>query len=151
MRPVLFCLLFTIGVTLTACRGSEAYSQEDFQQVHQVYAELRPLYESFKRAYLADQASGVLQGYRREHPPCAIVDQIDRRDTIDPNVGLFQVSIALDDMCNAIEAGYAEWAKEHHRPYPKDILPQQPSLIFLGPETDFLKIKRYLRHPAALA
>jgi hypothetical protein len=151
MRAVLSLGLLGLCFCLSACRGSELYSQEDLRQVHQVYAQLRPMYESFKRAFQADQTGGILQGFRREHAPCAIVDQIDNRDTIDPNISLFQASIVLDDLCNAIESAYAEWAIRHHRSYPSNLQPLRPSEVFIGAEADLKKMNGYLRHPSALA
>jgi hypothetical protein len=151
MRPIVLFTLLAACLALAGCRGSEPYSQQDLQQVRQAYAVLRPLYESFKRAFLAGQTSGILQGYAQDRAPCAIADQIDNRDTIDPNVALFQASITLDDLCNAIESGYAEWAVEHHRSYPKDLQPLRRSELFVGAEADLKKMNGYLRHPNALA
>jgi malate synthase len=135
---------------LAACRGSELYTQQDIQQVEQTYKQLHPIYESFKHAYLSNDTAGILQGYRREHAPCAVVDEIDNRDTIDPNIALFQASIALDDLCNAIESAYADWAIRHHRSYPTNIQPLRRSEVFIGAEADLKKINHQLAHPSAL-
>jgi hypothetical protein len=151
MRALVLFALIAACLGLAGCRGSESYSQQDLQQVHQVYAELRPMYETFKRAFMAGDAAEIFRIYAEERAPCSIVDQIDNRDTIDPNVALFQASITLDDLCNAIESGYAEWAVEHHRPYPKDLQPLRPSELFVGAEADLKKMNGYLRHPSALA
>jgi hypothetical protein len=151
MRAVLGLALLGLCLCLSACRGSEIYSQEDLRQVHQVYVQLRPMYVSFKRAFQTNQTAGILQGFRREHAPCAVVDQIDNRDTIDPNVSLFQASIVLDDLCNAIESGYADWAIRHHLSYPSNLIPLRPSELFIGAEADLKKMNSYLRHPSALA
>lgn len=151
MRTTLVVVLVIISISLAGCRGSDPYTQQDLRQVDQTYAQLHPMYLSFKRAFGAGDTAGILAAFRNEHAPCAVVDQIDNRDTIDPNVALFQASIALDDMCNAIESGYAEWAIQHHKSYPQGIQPLRPEEIFVGADSDLEKINRYLKHPSALA
>jgi hypothetical protein len=150
MRAVLLLTLSILTLLLAACRGSELYSQQDLQQVTQTYKQLRPIYLSFKRAIIADDSAGVLLGFQREHAPCAVVDQIDNRDTIDPNVALFQASIGLDDLCNAIESAYADWAIQHHRSYPKNFQPLRRSDVFIGAEGDLKKMNHELNHPSSL-
>jgi hypothetical protein len=151
MRIVVPSALLAACLLLAGCRGSELYTHQDLVQVRQTYAELLPIYKAFKKAFKANQTAGILRGFRIEHGPCAVVDQIDNRDTIDPNVNLFQASITLDDLCNAIEAGYVEWAMKAHYPYPKRVQPLRPSEVFIGADGDLEKMGKYLRNPSALA
>ena len=144
-------LLLTPLLLLVACRGTQAYSLEDLRQVKQAVAELTPTYTSFKTAFEHDQAAGIKKYYRREESQCRLVDEIDNRDTIDPNVNLFQASVGLDFMCDAVESAYVYWAKKHHLPYDKTVTPGRPLEVFVGSDSFLTKMKGYLRHPAALS
>ncbi|HLJ68204.1 MAG TPA: hypothetical protein VKX16_12675 [Chloroflexota bacterium] len=144
-------VLTGIALFLTGCRGTQAYTQQDLQQVRLGYAEIRPTYLAFKQAFQSGDGTGVVKYFRREQSECRIPDVIDNRDSIDPNVNLFQVSIALDDMCNAIESAYVTWAQAHGLPYDRNIVPGRPLNVFIQADTDLKSTARELRHPAALA
>lgn len=136
---------------LTACRGTQPYATQDLRQVRRAYAQIRPTYTAFEQAYRVGNTTGILTYFRQEQQECKLVDVIDKRDTIDPNINLFFASAALDDMCNAIESAYVTWAPKHGFPYDKSVLPSRPSDVFLGPDLDLTKMSGYLRNPASLA
>ena len=138
-------------IILAGCASSSPYTAQDLQQVKSTYDVLVPLYRQFRTAYLRRDDQGIVKGYRQEQQVCRTVDSIDQRDTIDPNTNLFQVSAGLDNLCNDIESVYAAWQKEHHRPYPKDIVPAFLSEAFQGSDLQLEKMQKQLRHPAALS
>lgn len=145
-------LVLPLLLLLTACSTStRPYTSLDLKQVRAAYIVVRPTYVSFKAAYLHGDTAGIVDGFRREQRACRVVDEVDNRDTINPNTNLFQASIGLDDMCNAIEQAYVTWAKAHHYPYNKSIIPGDPEDVFLTSDLDLLKMQAYLRHPAAFA
>lgn len=143
--------LLPLALLAVACRGTQPYSQTDLVEVKQAYVSVHPTYLAFKRAFQAGNGRDIMRLYRREHAQCRLVDTIDKRDTIDPNVNLYQASITLDDMCNAIESAYVFWAKKHRLPYDKIVVPARPREAFVGSDADLKKIKKYFRHPSALA
>ena len=145
--------LLPIGliVLLAGCRGTQAYTQEDLRQVTQAYAEIVPTYQAFKRDFQTGNGAGIQTYFRREQRECKVEDIVDNRDTIDPNVNLFAVSVGLDDMCNAIESAYVTWAMAHGLPYDRTIVPGRPIDVFIAADTDYKKMPKQLRHPAALA
>lgn len=110
-----------------------------------------PIYRSFKAAYLAQNTAGIRRYYRREQRACHIVDDVDHRDTIDPNVNLFAVSAGLDTLCNDIETAYAQWAKAHGYPYDKSLPPSTPQDVFVDGDASLEKMPDQIKHPAALA
>ena len=71
MRRYFFVLL--LAPVLAACRGTQAYTLQDLSQVKTAYAELRPVYLSFRRAFYADNTEGVLRNFRLEREDCRIV------------------------------------------------------------------------------
>lgn len=143
--------LLALILILAACRGTQPYTQQDLQQVRQANAELRPTFLAFEQAYTVGNTARILLYFRREQKECKLVDEIDKRDTIDPNVNLFLASVTLDDMCNGIESAYAGWAQAHGYPYDKSIVPSRPSDAFTGSAIELNKAANYLRHPAALS
>jgi hypothetical protein len=149
MRRYLIVLL--LAPVLAACRGTQAYTQQDLTQVKTAYAELRPVYLHFRHAFYASDTQGILRNYHVERRDCRLVDQIDRRDTIDPNVNLFFASAELDNMCNAIESAYVTWAKPHHYPYLRAIVPGIPKEVFGGTDKELKKMRKYFKHPASYA
>lgn len=138
-------------LVLSACRGTQPYTQQDLHQIIQAYAQLHPVYRSFKQAYKAGDLARMRVDMAREKSACSIVDAIDARDTIDPTVNLFQASYGLDSICNSMEMAYYTWSKRHHLPVDKRILPSRPSEVFLGGDSAEKHMKKYLRRPAAIA
>jgi hypothetical protein len=136
---------------LSGCRGSQLYSAQDLRQVRESWSVLQPTYLEFEQAYKRGDTSGILAGFRREQQECRVVDQVDNRDTIDPGVKLFQVSAALDDICNTIESAYVTWAKPHGYPYDKTVQPSRPAEVFIGMDQEFKNIPVLLRHPDSLS
>lgn len=112
---------------------------------------LRPLYVDFKRAFFAGDGPRIMADFRKEQKDCKVLDQVDARDTIDPNVGLFYASSSLDDWCNAIETATASWQHAHHMKYDHTMVLIRPQEIFLGTDAEYSKIKRWLKYPARLA
>jgi hypothetical protein len=144
-------LLLAVLVALAGCRGTQAYTAQDLSGVKTAEATIIPVYLEFKRDYSRDNQAAIQRTYALEQRDCKQVDVIDRRDTIDPNVNLFQASAELDDFCNAIESAYVYWAKRHGLPYDKSIVPGRRQEVFLGSDGDLKTIHKYLRHPAALS
>jgi hypothetical protein len=140
-----------ILLVLTGCRGTQPYSSQDLREVKQAYAQLYPNFTAFRHAYFRGQKASIQRYFRRNETMCRLADVIDKRDTIDPNVNLFQASIALDDMCNNVESVYALWAKEHHLRYDKSIVPSRKSEEFFGLDVELAKVPTYLKHPDAFA
>lgn len=147
MRTVLLTSLAALAVMLSGCSVTQLYSPEDITQVRSVYKELLPTYVRFEAAYKADDTSGILRLYAREQHQCKAVDVIDQRDSIDPNINLFQASATLDGMCNTVEAAYAWWAKTHHRPYNIQLVPDTPATLFVGMIPSMQKFPLQLAHP----
>ncbi len=148
MRRLIFLGLLLV---LAGCRGTQPYTAEDLTGVKVAQATVIPVYLQFKQDYRSNNTSRIEQGYAKEQQACKQVDVIDKRDTIDPNVNLFQASAELDDFCNAIESAYAYWAKKHGLPYDETIVPGRHQEVFLQSDADLLTIQKYLRHPAALS
>src|SRR5947209_144673 len=100
--------LFFLGllVVLAGCRGTQLYTAQDLTGVKVARATVIPVYLQFKRDYRSNNPIRIQQGYAQEQQACKQVDVIDKRDTIDPNVNLFQASAELDDFCNAVESAY---------------------------------------------
>jgi hypothetical protein len=144
-------LLLAVLVVLAGCRGTQAYTAEDLSGVKAAEATIVPVYLEFKQEYGRDNQVAIQRTYAQEQQDCKQVDVIDKRDTIDPNVNLFQASAELDDFCNAIESAYVYWAKRHGLPYDKSIVPGRRQEVFLGSDGDLKTINKYLRHPAALS
>lgn len=136
---------------LVACKGTQAYSKTDLRQVKHGYSTIAPVYLQFHKAYFAGDTRRIVRLYHREQRDCRIVDVVDRRDTIDPNVNLFAVSAGLDDMCNAIESAYAGWAKQHGYPYDKSVELGRPEDVFIQADADWVKMPDQMKHPAALS
>lgn len=147
MRTVFLVLAL---FALAACAGSQPYSKRDLSQVHQAYGEIVPIYLSFKQAYMSNDTPGVLRAFHREQQACRLVDVVDKRDTIDPNVQLFQASAALDNLCNDIEGIYVVWAKKHRYPYDKGIQPAFVEDAFKDGDLNVKKLPKYLKHPSDL-
>jgi hypothetical protein len=143
--------LLAVLVALAGCRGTQAYTAQDLSGVKTAEATIVPIYLEFKRDYSRDNQAAVQRTYAQEQKDCKQVDVIDKRDTIDPNVNLFQASAELDDFCNAIESAYVYWAKRHGLPYDKSIVPGRRQEVFLGSDADLKTINKYIRHPAALS
>jgi hypothetical protein len=139
-------LLFAAG-----CRGTQAYYPVDLKQVRTAYARIAPIYTNFKEVYGRGDTAGIRRDFKKEQAACRLVDVIDRRDTIDPNVQLFQASVELDAMCNAIESAYVWWAQKHGYPYDKSVIGYRPDEVFVGADAGLLKMPGYMRHPSALA
>jgi hypothetical protein len=146
-----YLILLGLVPILAACRGTQAYTAEDLSQVRTAYAELRPVYVAFRHAFYANGVQGILRNYHLERQDCRIVDEVDQRDTIDPNVNLFFASAELDNMCNSIESAYVTWAKPHHYPLLKGVDSGIPAEIFGGTDDELKKMNHYLAHPASLA
>jgi len=132
---------------LSACGSSQAYSQEDFRQVTQAYSVLLPIYLDFRAAFRHDDFAQMTHDFASRRPACKEVDAVDRRDTIDPNTDLFQLSAGLDGMCNDIESVYAAWRKAHHMTYDKSIVPAFLSQAFNGSDRGLRIMAQFLRHP----
>ena len=147
-----FVLLVVASITVVTARGSsKPYTQKDLRDVRNDYALLRPIYLGFRAAYFRNDARSMARYYDREQVVCSQVDQIDRRDSIDPNVNLFQASVGLDNFCNDIESGYAAWQRSHHLRYDKRVVPAFPGDVFKGGDLSLKKIAGFLRHPSALS
>lgn len=141
--------LLVLVLVLAACRGTQAYTSLDLQQVRHAYRQIPPVYRDFKAAYLAGNTRLILQDYAREQQVCRQLDPIDRRDTIDPSTNLFAASVGLDDLCNDIESAYASWASKHHRPFDKTIPTTTPDAEFVDGDAALEKMPAEMAHPAA--
>jgi hypothetical protein len=145
---------FVVGAALllllNGCAGTQIYTPQDVQQVHQAYAMLRPTYLAFKQVYEIGDKALVLKDYAREQRQCRLVDEIDNRDSIDPSTNLFAASVVLDGFCNTIESAYAWWAKNHGYPYNPNLVPDLAGEVFVASDYDLQKIVFYLRHPKSL-
>ena len=147
MRRILPAL--ALGLLLTACAGPAPYTQTDLQQVRAVYRTLVPTYASFKSAYLSNNSPEMKSDFRTEQRVCRTVDQIDRRDTISPNVNLFLVSEGLDNLCNSIEYAYATWRHQHHMSYNESLNLGAPADLFVHADASLLLMPSELRHPSS--
>ena len=146
MRLLPFFLLLVAAV---GCRGTQAYSSTDLQQVRQAYRIIPPVYRAFKAAYYGGNTRVMLKEYAREKKVCRLVDVVDRRDTIDPNTNLFAASAGLDSLCNDVESAYAGWAIKHHYPYDKSIVPSRPQDAFVDGDANLEKMPAQMEHPKA--
>lgn len=135
---------------LSGCRGTQPYTAQDLSAVKVAGETVIPVYLQFKRGYKSNDPALIEQGYQQEQQVCKQVDVIDKRDTIDPNVDLFQASAELDDFCNAVESAYAYWAKKHHLPYDKTIVPGRHQEVFLQSDLDLKTFQKYVRDASAL-
>jgi hypothetical protein len=142
-------LLLLLLPAAVACRGTQAYSSTDLQQVRKVYRTVPPIYRAFKAAYFAGNTSLILKEYAREQKACKLVDVIDKRDTIDPNTNLFVASAGLDSLCNDIESAYTGWAIVHHYPHDKSIVPGRAQDAFVDGDTNLEKMPSQMAHPKA--
>jgi hypothetical protein len=133
---------------LTACASSQKYTQQDLQQVNHAFSVLRPIYLDFRAAFFRYDFVQMTRYFVARRPACREVDAIDRRDTIDPNTDLFQLSAGLDGMCNDIESVYAAWEKAHHMKYDKSIVPSFLSQAFNGSDRGLRIMAQFQRHPA---
>lgn len=141
--------LVALAGALGGC-GGQKYSPQDMAQVRAVYAALLPTYVRFEVAYKAGATARILRLYARERRECKAVDVIDARDSIDPNINLFQASATLDGMCNTIDSAYAWWAKTHRRPYNVSLVPDTPANLFVGMIPLLQKVPLQLKYPDAL-
>jgi hypothetical protein len=107
------------------------------------------VYRAFKVAYFAGNTRMILTEYARERKVCKLIDVVDKRDTIDPNTNLFVASAGLDSLCNDIESAYAGWAKLHHYPYDKSIVPSRPEDAFVDGDANLEKMPKQMEHPRA--
>lgn len=143
--------LLAVLVPLVGCRGTQAYTSHDLSAVKKAASTIVPVYRQFKRDYRRGNKAALQRAHAQEQKVCKQVDVIDKRDTIDPNVNLFQASAELDDFCNAIESAYVFWAKRHGLPYSKSIIPGRRQEVFLQADSDLKTIHKYLRHPSTLS
>jgi len=145
-------LLVLLGLFLAGCASTNVYSSNDLRQVNQGYHELLPIYKGFKSAFRKNDGSGIRYWHQREHQPCYhLVDEIDKRDTIDSNVKLFHASATLDSWCDDIEYAYAGWAKRHHLPYDHSLSPGRPQDAFIDGDFNLKIIPGDLRHPSTVS
>ncbi len=150
--PVMRLLLIACGLVLLAsCTGTQPYSQTDLNQVKRAYATITPIYDSFKVAFARDDASSMGKIYTQERRACRQVDVIDERDTIDPNVNLFQASAALDSFCNDIENTYNSWRETRGLSYDKNLPAANKGAEFIDGDANMLKMHLWLAHPSALS
>ena len=139
-----------LALFLSSCRGTQSYSQQDLQDAKRAWSALHPTLLAFEQAYKTGNASVMAIEFRRNENTCKIVDGIDKRDTIDPNVRLFYASITLDDVCNNIESVYALYRQTHHLAYDNSITASRPGAEFLGLDKELSKMPSQLRDPGAL-
>ena len=149
MRRVL--LLLPLLAVLAACRGTQAYTAEDLAQVKEAYNNIPPIYIAFKRVYYGGDTAGILAEYHKAQAACRVEDAVDKRDTIDPNTNLFAASSGLDSLCNDMDSAYVQWAKQHHYPYDKSIVPGRREDVFVDGDANLLKMPKQMEHPAAFA
>lgn len=138
-------------LVLAACRGTQPYSSRDLSQVHRAYASILPAYLGFKQAYTSNNAAAMRRYFAQNEHACKLADSINARDSIDPNVNLFLVTNALDDMCNNVESVYASWELAHHLPYDKTITAARPQDAFLGMAAELQLVPKELKRPAKLS
>jgi hypothetical protein len=141
--------VLALGFLLAACAGQEPYTQQDLVQVRGVYRTLAPTYRTFRAAYLRNDFRTMRAAFATEQRVCRVVDQIDRRDTISPNVQLFVASEGLDNMCNSIEYAYASWRHDHHLPYNESLQLGAEADLFVRADASLEQMPAELRHPSA--
>lgn len=147
-----FAILLVLAVALAGCNfTSPPYTQADITQVNEAYHMLHSNYLDFKKAYWSHNDPLLRTSYHRVEQACRIVDVIDNRDSIDPNVKLFSASAELDNFCNDIEVVHAVWAKDHHYHYQAKLLPDIPEETFLGADKCFATMPDLLAHPDGYA
>ncbi|MGH2449363.1 MAG: hypothetical protein ACRDFS_12275 [Chloroflexota bacterium] len=149
MRPV-FLLAALPFVLLAGCGSSQPYTALDLRQVNRGWASLKPIYFHFRNAYYGKNAAAMLHAYHQERRECRLMDQIDKRDTINPNTRLFEASSDLDSICNTIESVENMWAENHHKPYDKN-LPLADPPYFEGTDQIVLVMPSLLAAPAKLS
>lgn len=145
------CPLLGLLFLLTACASTAPYSRQDLTQVHQAWTEIGPVYKNFKQAYMRNDSTSLSYWYQQEQVDCKLVDQIDTRDTIDPNNKLFLASADVVDMCNDIEGAWAFWRRAHGLSYDKTLVPPSVLYNWKDGDLDVKTIPGLLRHPSALA
>lgn len=143
--------LLPLMLLLSGCFSTPLYTAQDLQQVRDSDHTLVPLYKDFRAAFHRRDAAVMQQDFEREQIAARQVDQIDVRDSIDPNTNLFQASAELDNLCNDIEAVWAAWEKAHHMPYDKSIQPALLSEAFQGSDKGLKDLAKWLRHPSSLS
>ncbi|GAC1324216.1 MAG: hypothetical protein NVSMB22_12770 [Chloroflexota bacterium] len=136
---------------LAACASSALYTQQDLVQVRQSWTEIGPVYKNFKRAYMHHDDASLRYWYAQEQTRCKLVDVIDKRDTIDPNIKLFQASADVVDLCNDMEGVWAFWRRAHGLSYDKALLPASLFYNWQDGDLDIKKVPGLLRHPNELA
>jgi hypothetical protein len=146
MRRVSLVLLAL--VVLAGCAGSQPYSALDLKQVRQAYAAVRPVYWAFRAAYIANNYPAMKRLFAQEQRACHIEDVVDKRDTIDPNVNLYQASSQVNSFCNDIETAYAAYRKAHAMPYDELVNETLPGTYFEDGDYNMQIIGRYLGNPA---
>jgi hypothetical protein len=149
MRFVLF--MSAVLLLLAGCASNEPYTQRDLHDVRVAYATLTPIVYDFRRAFFSNDTHGVLSSYHQERIACRLVDAINERDTINPNVKLWQASANLDDFCNDIESGFSTYAIAHHLPYDKKVNPSLRYDVMSQSKVDMKKMPDLLAHPADLS
>ncbi|MGI8969022.1 MAG: hypothetical protein ACR2GA_07970 [Chloroflexota bacterium] len=148
MRVFAFIVLL---VALAGCAGTQPYSQRDFHQVTTAFHQLVPAWWGYEQAYKRHDTAGILRNFHVEQHVCyTLVDEVDHRDTIDPNVNLFHASASLDNICNSIEELYRTWAQKNGYPFNKHIPPALPAQTFLGQNKELPIMTKQMRHPSAL-
>ena len=145
MRAILVAIATML--LLTACASSQSYTKQDFRQVNHAYSLLLPIYFDFRAAFFRGDFVKMTREFESRRPACKEVDAIDRRDTIDPNTDLFQLSAGLDGLCNDIESVYAAWEKAHHMKYDKSIVPTFLAQAFKGSDRGLRIMAQFQRHP----
>lgn len=146
----IFLLLIPLAAALlSGCGTPPPYTHQDMMQVTQSFDRLLPVYLSFRDAWFNNNGPVMTHDYALEQRYCTVVDQIDKRDTIDPNINLFAVSAGLDGFCDGIEEYYAAWLKSQHLPYDRQVQPGLTSTGFLNTDLWVAELKQELRHPNA--
>lgn len=142
-----FPLLIIPLILLSACRGTYAYTHLDLVQTWEEYHHIVPIYRQFHTVYLADNGSEIQDLHRREVAACQINYAVDKRDTIDPSTNLWQASVTLDDLCNAMDSAYAYWAEKHHLPYDNQLYAAPPDQVFQQSDLELQMLWKELLHP----
>jgi hypothetical protein len=145
MRAILVAIAMLLF--LPACASSQEYSHQDLRQVNHAYSLLLPVYLDFRAAFHRGDFAQMTRDFASRRPACKEVDAIDRRDTIDPNTDLFQLSAGLDGMCNDIESVYAAWEKAHHMKFDKSIVLSFLAQAFKGSDRGLRIMAQFQRHP----
>jgi hypothetical protein len=149
MKIVRSSILASLALAVLAgCGVTRPYLSTDLSQVTGAYATIKPIYEGFKAAYDANSATAIAREFAREQRACRLVDDIDNRDTIDPNTNLFSASAALDTYCNDIESAYSGWRKAHGLSYDETLPVTLPNTYFLDGDYDMKQMHLWLSNPA---